>query len=634
MRVHGAAAHRQPPGHGLRRRARDQQELSRAAERPRVAGLADPGAAPRGVAARARGRRSRRRVGERHAAARDPDPAGAGREGLARARSRSPAAPAALTVAAPMLAGYAAGRRRGGARRRPPRRARRRSPAWCELPVGRVGRALGASPWPGRGARTVAAGRSAILVVPDYRDQDSSRPLSRPCCPPSASCGSDAAAAEPRPLPGAAAGARRGAARRSSATARPSTPRPRASGSSRSGTTATRCSASRSARTCTRAMPRSIRQEQQGGALVFAGHTRTHRGRAPRRGRLARASSRPERPRRPRVVADRATPRRTTGSPRRPASRRLAWRDGDGGRRATGRCSCRSRGPATRRDCAAPTAASAARCRRCGGPLCSSGARRRADLLQLVRRRRRPRGAARTASGTKLRPVGRGRASHRRGARPRVPGRPGDRRRRRAAAARGRRSARPSSSRPAAPSRSPPAATARCCCSTASGWSRARACGSARTACAGGRMPPRSPPTARRSCWSGSGARSRPRSRTWRQAELRPGRARRPPRPAASRPRCASRPCRGLRMPWPRRSRAPAGGGRGARDDAQAEGRARAIMRFDYAHGAEVAGAVRAEIIRQADDAAASRCPGRRDAARPAAAAAGALRRSGAVRGG
>jgi primosomal protein N' (replication factor Y) len=30
------------------------------------------------------------------------------------------------------------------------------------------------------------------------------------------------------------------------------------------------------------------------------------------------------------------------------------------------------------------------------------------------------------------------------------------------------------------------------------------------------------------------------------------------------------------------------------------EGRARAILRFDYAHGAEVAEAVRAEIIRQA----------------------------------
>ena len=32
----------------------------------------------------------------------------------------------------------------------------------------------------------------------------------------------------------------------------------------------------------------------------------------------------------------------------------------------------------------------------------------------------------------------------------------------------------------------------------------------------------------------------------------------------------------------------------------QAEGRARAIIRFDYAHGAEVADSVRSEIIRQA----------------------------------
>ncbi len=32
----------------------------------------------------------------------------------------------------------------------------------------------------------------------------------------------------------------------------------------------------------------------------------------------------------------------------------------------------------------------------------------------------------------------------------------------------------------------------------------------------------------------------------------------------------------------------------------EAEGRARAILRFDYAHGAEVAAAIRSEIIRQA----------------------------------
>ena len=100
-------------------------------------------------------------------------------------------------------------------------------------------------------ARTVASGATAIMVVPDYRDQDQLAAALAELLPAEIGGTLGRAAAEPGSLPGAAARRRR-PRWSSSARGRPCTRRPRSSASSRSGTTAIRCSASRSARTCTR----------------------------------------------------------------------------------------------------------------------------------------------------------------------------------------------------------------------------------------------------------------------------------------------------------------------------------------------------------------------------------------------
>ncbi|GMA97019.1 hypothetical protein GCM10025881_38430 [Pseudolysinimonas kribbensis] len=102
-------------------------------------------------------------------------------------------------------------------------------------------------------ARTVAAGESAIVVLPDYRDEDQFAAALAPLVPASARVRWDAALSNPERYRGLLR-AMEAAPAVVFGTRGRSTRRPPGSGSSWSGTTATRCSASRSRRTCTRGM--------------------------------------------------------------------------------------------------------------------------------------------------------------------------------------------------------------------------------------------------------------------------------------------------------------------------------------------------------------------------------------------
>ena len=217
--------------------------------------------------------------------------------------------------------------------------------------------------------------------------------------------------------------------------------------------------------------------------------------------------------------------------------------------------------------------------KRAGGiPACSwcGAPRRRLALREL-----------RVDPASRGRPGGRG--PHGGGTRPGVSRRADHRGRRRAEhPGRGLR-ARPRGRDPRRRAASPRAAIGPCCCSTASGWSPARACASARTACAGGRTPRHSrrrgapDRSGRRRRRAGAGARHAARRRTTPAHE-----AGRPPSAALPARPCGSRPSPG----------APDAGGGAAiralldrarrRRSARSEtdrARSRAILRFDYAHG-------------------------------------------------
>ena len=220
----------------------------------------------RAVADRAAG------IGERRAAPRDPAAAGAGREGLARARARrrrSPIEPAADHRVRRRLA-------RGRARRRAARGAARpRARAWSQLPSGAWVGPLGGHARRRRPRALVAGGRTAILVRARLPRPGAARRRARArCSPAEAVARCDARQPNPdryRALLRAADGPA-GRARQPLGRLRA---RPSARAASRSGTTATRCSPSRSAPYVHARDAALIRQEQQGGALVFAGHTRT-----------------------------------------------------------------------------------------------------------------------------------------------------------------------------------------------------------------------------------------------------------------------------------------------------------------------------------------------------------------------
>ena len=184
-----------------------------------------------------------------------------------------------------------------------------------------------------------------------------------------------------------------------------------------------------------------------------------------------------------------------------------------------------------------------------------------------------------------------------------LPGRARDRRRRRPSGHRASMPGPRSSSRPGAPSRSPTAATAPSSCSTATGCCWPNRCASASRACAGGRTPPPSRRPARRcTSWASTGA-GRARARHVDPARLRARRTRRPRaaadaarlprrarrgdagrgRPAPSRP--SARPC--PRSP-PRRC-----SGRSRRGAGPDVPHARALVRFDYASGSAVTASLR-----------------------------------------
>ncbi|GMA92520.1 hypothetical protein [Homoserinibacter gongjuensis] len=205
-----------------------------------------------------------------------------------------------------------------------------------------------------------------------------------------------------------------------------------------------------------------VRQEQQGGALVFAGHTRTtdvqrlvEVGWLTELAPSARVASRSCRPHAPRVLPPTTTPgsRASRGARRRPRRRR-------------DRCSCRSRAPVTRPGSAAPSAAPR--------PVVAP-ARDRCSCSAHPRHRRASGAVARSAPSA-ARNAAR-RASRAWAPAPRArqrswgaPSRASASSSRMASAACSRSTNDPRSWwRPAGPSRSRRAAIARCCCSTASG---------------------------------------------------------------------------------------------------------------------------------------------------------------------
>ncbi len=554
-------------------------------------------AGARGLGARARGRGPRRGQRERRPAARDPEPVRAGREGVARRRR---ATPGRLPDAPPRDP-----RLRGRARSR---RASRRA-SGCPLAADPRPLRLPSGEWVGAWAVTLAqaaahalaADRSAILVVPDYRDQEQLEAALAASVDPRRVLRTDARQSggdRYRALP------RRDARRApgsSWATARRST-RPRhASASSRSGTTATpllteplapgRAPARRRARAA---------GAERGARCSSPAHTRsvevaaTGRDRLGARGR-ARAATRSRRSSPP---SSRSAPEPRLGA--HPLGRVAA-----GARRpcARARCWCRSRGPATRRRSPAtaagsPRAASRAaarsrfraaaanpRCVLCGT---SAGAWRAPSATA--------RSCARSTVGASRTAEELGRAF------PAVAGHPVRRRATRAASRR-RAGARRRDPRRRAGRRR--AATAPCSCSTASGCSLRESLRVARglPALVVERRRPRRAgrPRVPRRAWAA------PSPRRSRRGSSRTGRG----------PSSPTR--RALRFPPAVRVAsvtAPSGGG-GARDRGRArsstastcwgrravdDGLERAIVRFDYAAGTRVARELRAEMIRVATE--------------------------------
>ena len=541
---------------------------------------------PRAVRARPRVGRPCRRIGDRHPAPRDPeaqvrvekawlaaDPPDARRVDDARAPS------GVQQVAEPSP----------GARRVP----RRRTDAWrstrrpSRSACGRRDRRrVGGRCSPPPRSRTLAAGRSAILVVPDYRDQDQLEAALAARAPAEAVVRYDCAADRARtatarscaardgavhrrrqPLGRLRAGrttrARRDLGRRRPAARRAAQPRmctratPRCSGRS---TRAARCcspgtpapptsSASSSSAGCTRC-PRPRRVSPR---VVLSA---TQRGRVARRARAVRGVRRRARSAAPTAPCSCRSPRpgyapvaRLRGLPARPHAARTA----------AGRCTPRGAG---RSRCAPGAGArrTAWACPHCASTqlrMASSGSERTADELgrafpgirvivadgehPVAERRRAPALVIAT-----------------RGAEP--------------VAAGGYRAV---------------------SCSTATGCCRPTTCASASRACAGGRTPPRWPRPARPCTSSAStGAVARALA-TWTQpayarAELADRaplrmppdrRGSRPSRAAAAAVETASPRC-ARRCP-PRRRR----GARAGRSSRRLPPSARALVRFDYAHG-------------------------------------------------
>ena len=256
VRVQGAAAQCRARRRRVRRRAGRGRSGRPPALRARRGRLADPRADPGAVRARPTRRRPRRRIGHRH-----PAP-GRSRSAWCAPRRRGwPPQPAAAPDVEDTARAWAervlARLSRRSCECHRPRRSRSpsmRRPSPCaSRTASRSGRGPRCSP-PPRCARS-AAGRSAILVVPDHRDQAAAR--GGPGRTGAGRCDRPrrrAAELRPRGTPRSCACSppRRAS---SSAIAPRCTRRCMHSGSSRSGTTATRCSPSRSAPACTRATP-------------------------------------------------------------------------------------------------------------------------------------------------------------------------------------------------------------------------------------------------------------------------------------------------------------------------------------------------------------------------------------------
>ncbi|WP_284255486.1 hypothetical protein [Pseudolysinimonas kribbensis] len=302
-----------------------------------------------------------------------------------------------------------------------------------------------------------------------------------------------------------------------------------------------------------------IRQEQQGSALVLAGHTRTTDvERLVEVGWVRDAA--PARLSRPHVIptANIDARDRLAARARIPS---VAWREAsEAARRGPVLVQVARPGYAPGLRCA--ECGEAARCRRCGGPLRQA----RAGGVPSCGWCGSPDAAwaCATCGGTRLRPSGAGATRTAEDLGRAFPGI-------RIVIADGERTVREVGPEPAiviATRGAEPiaaGATARCCCSTATGWWLARVCASGRTCCAGGPRRAPWPPTTPGSCSSASAAPSRPR---WSPAT--------PPHtlepssptgaPCGSRPRCGWRRCRAGPTPW-RPGCGPSRGRRGGGHD-------------------------------------------------------------------
>ena len=381
------------------------------------------GADARGAGPVPRGRRPLRRHARRRAA---PGRAQAPRHGRAQPRARSAPRPDARRRAPdPRTVGGLPGRAGVPAPASPRGRARPpRGPPCRDARAARTGRrALAVA-----AATALAAGRGALVVVPDHRDVDrldaalTERARHGP-----------ARAAHRRPGPtGALHRVAQGAARprpgaSSAPGRRPSRPCT-TSGSSPGGTTATTCSPSRARPTPTSATCSGCARPRPGAALLTGGFGRSLRVQVRRRGRArscpVEADAATLRAAAPRVtIAGEGVDEERDG----PAARgphpvaRLAGRQGRAS--STARCSSRCRAAATSRRLSCAECRSPVRCARCQGPMALGPPAR-------------PRPAA--GAGWRCRPhgfecghcgvapaalVGRRRPAHGRGDRPRLPGR-------------------------------------------------------------------------------------------------------------------------------------------------------------------------------------------------------------------
>ena len=411
---------------------------------------------------------------------------------------------------------YAGARGRDLARASGSRSTRSRWSPRCDGPDGaRVGRAVGGHDGAGRGGRDRGAAAAPILCVPDHRDQRQLELALASCCRPSASCTWMRASPNPD---------------RYRAFLRCLGPDPLVIVGNRSVVYAPAerlgliaiwddgdpLYAEPLAPYVNARDAALLRQEQQGAALLMLGHSRSTEVAAARRDRLdAGHRARPPVP----SEGGARPPSRQAGDrlaeqARIPSS---AWRTA---REALehGPVLVQVARPGYAPGLACADCGQTARCRRCEGPL----VRRTASA---------PPGCAwcgalavgwscsnchgHHAAAGRLR-----RDPHGRGPGPCVPRRPGDHRRRRADRALGAIQARARDRDAGEPNRSPTAGIARCCCSTASGWCSARACGSARTACGGGRTPPHWPLAGPPRCSSASAEPLATALATWQQTEF------------------------------------------------------------------------------------------------------------------